>query len=113
MQECFNLILALHERGEKIEIQLRGFTSARAKSSYNKVLASRRIASVRNEMERYKDGAFIEYIDNGQFIISELPLGESEEAEKEEGDDKVNSIYGVEAAKSRRVEIVGVKQISE
>lgn len=109
MTECLDLLLALLERGETLEIQLRGFTSARAKTDYNKYLAARRISSVRNELNIFRNGKILPYLRNGQLIITELPLGETEATSVGDDDnDPRNAVYGVTAAQDRRVEIVKI-----
>lgn len=104
-------LMLLHlAKGETLEVQLRGFTSPRAQSSYNLQLAKRRISSVRNQFENYDEGALKPYLESGKLKIVELNFGETS-ARNDVSDrlsDERNSIYHPDAARERRVEIVEV-----
>ncbi|MFN4080672.1 MAG: tetratricopeptide repeat protein [Saprospiraceae bacterium] len=97
--------------GEQIEVQVKGYTSPRARSDYNLNLGKRRVSSVRNFFDRYADGALRPYIESGQLRITELSFGETIARKGVSDDlrDERNSIYHPEAARERRVEIVEVK----
>ncbi|MFQ5447653.1 MAG: hypothetical protein ACE5FF_12040 [Saprospiraceae bacterium] len=99
------------EKGERVEIVIKGYTSPRAKSEYNDRLAQRRISSLRNHFDTYDSGVFQPFLKNGNLVISEAPFGETKASTDVSDDlsDERNSIYSVAAAKERRVEIVEVK----
>jgi hypothetical protein len=109
LNQCLDGILEALDMGIPLQIQVRGMASPRGNSNYNKSLAKRRISSIRNYMSVYRDGAIKEYINKKQLIIIELPMGSLPEstATGELGDKQ--SIYGIEAAKDRRIEILFVK----
>lgn len=110
--EAFSAVLLKHlEAGETIEIVLKGFASPRAKSDYNLNLSQRRVDCVRNHFNTYKSGIFKAFLDNGQLKISNSPFGETKAATSvsDKIDDKRNSVYSVNAAKERRVEILEVR----
>ena len=105
------ILLQRLEKGDTVEIVLKGFTSPRAETDYNDRLAQRRIACVRNHFKSWKNGAFERYLKSKQLIISEAPFGETMVSSPVSDDlkDERNSIYSVEASRERRVEIVEVK----
>ncbi len=98
------------EEGHNIDIFIKGFASPRAKSEYNQRLSARRVSSIRNEFDRYRNGIFHDYIVNTQFKIKELPFGESMASSDVSDDleDVRNSIYSLKAAYERRVEILEI-----
>ncbi len=88
-----------------MEIQVRGFTSPRAATSYNKNLAKRRISSFRNYAEVYNEGVLREYIDANRLLIKEMPMGETKAGNVSDEFGNPLSIYSVEAARERRIEV--------
>ncbi|MCB0706194.1 MAG: hypothetical protein KDC34_12825 [Saprospiraceae bacterium] len=106
------ILLARLEEGEEIEIFLKGFTSPRAETKYNEALGKRRISSVRNHFQTWRDGIFQPYLDSGNLIISERSFGEATAAAgvSDSLEDLRNSVYSIDAARERRVEIVEVKR---
>ncbi len=105
------ILLQRLERGDRVEIVIKGYTSPRAKTDYNEFLAQRRISSLRNQFERWRGGVFENYIKYGKLVITEAPFGESQAASGISDDlfDERNSIYSVGASRERRVEIIEVK----
>lgn len=105
------ILLKRLEKGDRVEIVIKGYTSPRAKSEYNDNLAQRRISSLRNQFERWRNGIFEPFIKAGKLVISEAPFGESKSASGISDDlfDERNSIYSVGASRERRVEIIEVK----
>ncbi|MCF8244462.1 MAG: hypothetical protein K9J37_07085 [Saprospiraceae bacterium] len=105
------ILLKRLEKGERVEIIIKGYTSPRAKSDYNDYLAQRRISSLRNQFEDWQDGIFQPYLKSGKLVISEAPFGETQAASGISDDlfDERNSIYSVGASLERRVEIIEVK----
>ncbi len=109
-----NILLTRLQQGEQVEIFIKGFTSPRAKSDYNELLAKRRISSVNNHFRNYQNGIFLKYLNTKQLIISERAFGETTAAQSisDRLDDQRNSIYSVPAASERRVEIVEIRRSS-
>lgn len=105
MHNFFDELIKAMENGFKLEVGIQGYTSPRASAAYNKALAHRRIVSVTKDMFNYKSGVLKPYLDSGQLIINELPLGEGKAPVgiSDDIDDPRNSIYSVEAASQRRV----------
>ena len=106
------LLLKELEKGEKIEITVKGFASPLAKTNYNVNLAKRRISSMINYLLEYDKGQFKQYINNGSLLFEKLPFGEYT-ANKNVSDDyhdQRNSIYNRSAALERRIEIQTIRQ---
>jgi tetratricopeptide (TPR) repeat protein len=111
LQTASFMILSNLELGKNITIQVKGYTSPRAKSTYNQNLAQRRTSSLLNYFNQFLDGAFLSYIQSGQLRIIELPIGETT-APTDISDsltDEKNSIYSPGASEERRAEVVAVK----
>ena len=104
-------LLRYLQQGNVAEIIIKGYTSPRAKSDYNDILAKRRISSIRNHFARYQGGIFSEFIAKGFLKVSEAPYGELKAAPGVSDDlfDEKNSIYSVPASIERRVEIIELK----
>ena len=103
------------DQGEKIELQIKGYASPLFESKYNINLSKRRIASLFNYLKEFQNGKIIRYIKNGQLIIAELPLGESRAPSivSDNPRNKKLSIYSLEAALERKIEIVRMKKMEE
>ena len=108
--DFLHTLLTVLKQGHSLEIRLKGFSSPRAGSKYNLALAQRRISAVKNEIYQYKNGALKPYINEGKLVITEISYGESLAPEdiSDNIHDLRNSIYGLEASKQRKVEIIRV-----
>jgi hypothetical protein len=96
--------------GQKIELQIKGYASPLFASDYNINLSKRRIVSLLNYMHEFQNGSITQYFKNEQLVIIELPFGESV-SNKNVSDNPRNkklSVYSVEAAMARKIEIVRV-----
>ena len=94
----------------KIELQIKGYASPLFASDYNINLSKRRIVSLLNYMHEFQNGSITQYLKNEQLVIIELPFGESV-SNKNVSDNPRNkklSVYSVEAAMARKIEIVRV-----
>jgi hypothetical protein len=113
MNSFFDSLLVFLAKGEKMEIQIRGFTSPRSYNAYNQALGNRRVMSLKNQILQHKSAAFLPYINSGTFVIKELSFGETQVPAgiSDRLNDPRNSIYSVEASRERRVEIVFLKSI--
>jgi hypothetical protein len=108
MNSFFDSLLVFLAKGEKMEIQIRGFTSPRSYNAYNQALGNRRVMSLKNQILQYKSAAFLPFINSGTFVIKELSFGETQvpAGVNDRMSDTRNSIFSVEASRERRVEIV-------
>ncbi len=106
-------IVTLLDKGRKISITLKGYTSPLAPSQYNNLLSMRRIESIVNFMMEYKNGILLEYFNNNNLVIAKNPFGESL-SPLDVGDsasDKKSSIYDPKAAYERRIEMIAIELI--
>ena len=109
-----NTLLRALNKGYTIKVSIKGYTSPRASSYYNNLLAKRRIHCVRNYFGIFAEKTLQNYIDSGQLIFYETPFGETT-APKNISDtlnDRRNSIYSLEASRERRVEIVEIERVN-
>ena len=99
------------ETDQQIELQIKGFASPLFTSDYNINLSKRRISSLLNYMHEFQNGSITQYLKNEQLVITELPFGESISNKKVSDNprNKKLSVYSVEAAMARKIEIVRVK----
>lgn len=104
------LLLNRLQKGERIEVVIKGYTSPRAESDYNLQLGRRRISSVRNHFAGWNGAALEVFLRSGQLKISETSFGETTAGSQVSDDlrDERNSIYSPDAARERRVEIVAI-----
>ncbi|HOY06917.1 MAG TPA: tetratricopeptide repeat protein [Saprospiraceae bacterium] len=107
-----DLLLVRMQKGEQLEVLIKGFTSPRAKSDYNLELGKRRVSSVKNYFDFFADGALKPYIQSGQLKLSEVSFGETNARHNISDDlhDERNSVYHPDAARERRVEIVEIRK---
>lgn len=106
-QEFFDRLLEVLEKGAKLKLYIRGYTSPKAEEKYNIALANRRVASLKSFMMRYKNGAFKKYVAQKDLILREAMLGESlvPKGVSDDHKDPANSIYSVSASQERKAEI--------
>ncbi len=98
------------ELGRSLEIAVKGYASPLADTRYNLALGQRRVSSVENEILRYENGYFRQFVQNGKLIITDISFGEetSPEDVSDKASDKSQSVYGIGASKERRVQIVKI-----
>ena len=102
------------DSGEQIELSLKGFASPRAANKYNLALGQRRIWTLKNELRQYAGGKLLPYINKGYLKVIEISYGE-ETSPKSISDSYNNrrlSVYGVEASRQRKAEIVRVRVLN-
>jgi hypothetical protein len=101
------------ERGDVIEISVRGFCSPRSTSNYNINLAKRRIACLKNQIYDFDNGALQKYIKSGKIKFIDLPIGESQApfGISDNLSDPRNSIFSPEASAQRKVLIEAVRKV--
>lgn len=97
------------ERGNRVDIQIKGYASSAGKSDYNVNLTKRRIQTFINHMSEYQNGKFKPYLNNtasngGVLKIQRLPFGDANSQEVEE-----QNKYGIVAASDRKIEVVSAK----
>lgn len=97
--------------GRRVRLVMRGYASPWHTADYNDLLSKRRIATMVNQIRQWKGGRLCRYIDAGNLDILQEPYGSS----RAMTDKKVSlsqlypqqfSVYSVEAASERRIDIV-------
>ncbi len=111
------LLLQELEKGQKIELTIKGFASPLAKTDYNVRLTQRRIASLINYLREYEGGVFLPYLDGnaangGRLYFVKIPFGEytASNLVSDNFHDQKNSVYSRAAALERKIEIQTVQR---
>ena len=94
----------------KFKILVKGFASPLASNYYNLRLSKRRIKSIINYIKKFDNGLLSKEINN-KIAFEYIPYGE-EKANKNVNDNPKNikkSIYSIDAAKERKIELIGIK----
>jgi Protein of unknown function (DUF1573) len=109
-------LIPVLEEGRSVTLETRGHASPLARNDYNRNLSMRRIESFRNHLRQVDNGVLAQFLDgkavNGaQLVIRELPFGEdrSEEGVSDDLHDLKHSVYSVDAARERRIEVVALQ----
>jgi hypothetical protein len=111
------LLLKELEKGQKIEMTIKGFASPLAKTDYNVQLTKRRISSFINYLNEYEGGVFKPYINGtaengGLLLFDKIPYGEytASQIVSDNFHDQKNSVYSRSAALERKIEIQSVQR---
>ncbi|MDC3336637.1 DUF1573 domain-containing protein [Flavobacteriales bacterium] len=111
------LLLTELEKGQNIELTIKGFASPLAKTDYNVKLTGRRITSLMNYLREYNTGEFNEYIDataenGGTLSFNKIPFGEytASNLVSDNVNDQKNSVYSRAAGLERKIEIQSITQ---
>lgn len=107
------------EHGASLTLEVRGHASPLARTHYNTNLSIRRITSLENTLRSWNNGVLAPYLagtaSNGARLdLRILPFGEDRSAAGVSDDlgDLKHSVYSVEAARERRIEVVAVEWAS-
>jgi hypothetical protein len=114
--EIFASLLLQHlNRGQRVELTVKGYASPLAQSDYNVNLTQRRISSFINYFRRYKNGVYLPYLadsasNKGFLKINRVPFGEYKALQQvnDSYDEQKHSVYSIAAALERKIEIVKV-----
>lgn len=114
MQIFFDKLLERLRNGDSFEVAIRGFASPKSTNKYNLALGQRRVYSLRNELRDFASGAFEQYLNSGQLILSDVSYGEelAPSGISDSNSNVTNSIYSVEASKERKAQIVSVRKLN-
>lgn len=108
-EQFLNLMLLDLKAGHRISMTVEGYASPIHTNQYNELISKRRIASIVNQIMEYKKGILTRYMGTGggSLQIREVAYGSSHAKQGVSADrDKTNkSVYSVEAARERRIEI--------
>jgi len=94
------------ERGDKIELILRGYSDPASNSAYSMNLSARRISSVVNHFMIFDGEILKKFVDSGQLTFTQEPNGERKAPKALKGEDRRRSMYSPEMVRQRRVEII-------
>ncbi len=118
--EVLSIIETELEKGTHIELVIKGYASPLAKSKYNNNLSKRRIQSFKNLLIQYNNGVLKQYItdwspNKAKLTFKEIPFGEdkSEKYVSDNPNDKKKSIYSIQAALERKIEILDIVEIKD
>lgn len=103
---CDALVEVL-EAGYDVEFDINGFASPLSNSDYNKHLSSRRIGSVLNYMSQ-ANGKLAPYINGSKSGLTIHKNPEGEVSHKETSTSTSVTVYGLQAAKDRKIVISNV-----
>ncbi|MDC1452590.1 hypothetical protein N8371_09345 [Vicingaceae bacterium] len=112
LEEITPLLLKELEKGNQIELAVRGYASSLSTSDYNFKLASRRIESLINFLKFTENGAINQYLNSRMLMIRKLPLGDYAVSKVQEEDNKLAAVYSTEAAIERKIEIIALRSSS-
>lgn len=106
------------ESGKDVKITISGYASPLHKAEYNMRLSSRRIASLKNYLQEYKNGIFLPYMTGkakNKLEIHENPQGQSTASKLVSNNinDKRNSVYSIAASLERRIQITEYQSSQE
>lgn len=112
LDELVQVLIPALEHGERITLDVRGHASPLARNDYNQNLSLRRIESLRNHLSMVEGGRLKTYMDStatngGMLRLRVLPFGEEHSAAgvSDDRNDVKHSVYSVEAARERRIEV--------
>ena len=113
LNTILNYILQSLKDNNKMELHIKGFASPLHDKDYNINLSKRRIVSLKNMINEYKNGALKEHLNNGSLRIIELPFGENRSDKKvsDNPKDRKNSVYSKNAMLERKIEIVEILEL--
>lgn len=96
--------------GDQVTIRISGFASPLASPEYNLDLTSRRVSSIMNHFSLFDGGIYKPFIESGQLKLIREPNGAAKAPKSVSNDPKNRrlSVFSVDAARERRVEVVGV-----
>ena len=109
LEEITPLLLKELQKGNQIELSVRGYASSLSTSEYNLKLATRRIQSLINYLKMAESGAFLPYLQSKSLVINKLPLGDYAVSQVQDESNKLAAIYSVDAAIERKIEIIALK----
>ena len=95
LNSTLNYILQSLKDGNNMELHIKGYASPLHNKDYNINLSKRRISSLINMVNNFKNGSLKEYLYNGRLKIIELPFGEnrSDKRVSDNPKDRKNSVY--------------------
>lgn len=98
--------------GHKVCITIDGFASPLFEDLYNVNISKRRINCFRNTLLRWNDEALLPYLNNGSLTLETVAHGAADTntvapTDPRRNPKSVRSVYSMEAARDRRIDIIG------
>ena len=107
-----NYVLETLEKGNMVELHIKGFASPLYEKQYNTNLSKRRISSFMNLINSFENGQLKNYLDIGKLKIIELPFGENQSQHVSDNpEDRKKSVYSKDAMLERKIEIVEIIEL--
>ena len=118
LKQLFQLLYQDLRNGHKVRITLNGYASPLFESEYNVNLSKRRIDCVKNELKAWNDNALLPYLNNGSLRLEMASWGAAGTDEVAASDPlrdpkRRESVYSLDAATDRRVDIIGYEIVTE
>ena len=107
LQQLREYLLEAMENGDTVDLVIRGFASPLHNSQYNKHLSSRRIVSLLNWLRKTDDGKLLPYLTGAIPGLRILVYPEGAVNHAFETSEIRETVFGLKAAKDRRIEIRG------
>ena len=111
LEQFAELMLFVLKDGEKVSLTLKGYCSPLASTSYNVNLAKRRLSSLVNYFNAYKNGALVPYLQDEnkvEIIIEEIGELKASPLVSDNPNDATNAVYSRAAALERKIQIIAV-----
>ena len=116
-EQFLNLLLEDLKAGHRISMTVEGYASPIHTNKYNELISKRRISSIVNQIMEYKKGILTRYMGTGggSLQIREVAYGSTRAASNVSADPAhtSQSIYSVEAARERRIEILDYQYLED
>lgn len=116
-EQFLNLLLDDLKAGHRISMTVAGYASPIHTGQYNDLISKRRIASIVNQIMEYKKGVLTRFMgtNGGSLQIREAAYGSTTAGKNVSADPSQTnkSVYSVEAAKERRIEIVDYQYLED
>ncbi len=116
-EEFLDLLLEDLKAGHRISMTVEGYASPIHTGAYNALISKRRIASIVNQIMEYKKGILTKYMgaNGGSLQIREMAYGSTRAAQGVSADRGTTSksVYSVEAARERRIEILDYQYLED
>ena len=112
MNRMLEYLLADLAAGHKVTLTIDGFASPLFEDLYNINISKRRIDCFRNTLLRWNNQALLPYLNNGSLQLETVAHGAADTNTVAPTDPRrdpksVRSVYSLEAARDRRIDIVG------
>ena len=113
LNSTLNYVLKTLEKGNMVELHIKGFASPLHEKQYNINLSKRRISSFINMINSFENRQLKGFIDVGKLKIVELPFGEnkSQKHVSDNPNDRKKSVYSKDAMLERKIEIIEIIEL--